>query len=150
MGSGLTLRRRTLLAKSRARREALPDIQPEALAEVLASVAAGTPRKHAARAAGIPQSTFFRYCRVAKLAAPDTPEWKFWNQLKKAEGLAVKAHCGVIRTAADKSWQAAAWWLERLYPEDFGSDRREVRELRKEISDLLVRLAALETRRARK
>ena len=43
------------------------------------------------------------------------------NALKKAEADAKAAMLTAIQKAAmePKTWQAAAWWLERKYPEEF-------------------------------
>ena len=36
---------------------------------------------------------------------------------------------GVIRRAAPTTWQAAAWWLERKFPEAWGKDTEILREM---------------------
>jgi hypothetical protein len=41
-----------------------------------------------------------------------------------------------IQTAAHSTWQAAAWWLERRYREEYGSHPLELALLRKELSHL--------------
>lgn len=75
------------------------------------SVESGTPKKYAAQAAGISESTLYAWC------AGD-PE--FSELVKRAEGIAVEANIKVIKTATPKNWTAAAWWLERRHPRDFG------------------------------
>ena len=47
---------------------------------------------------------------------------------KKAEGQRLAAWLAVIEKAASEGelWQAAAWKLERLYPETYGRKRLEV------------------------
>ncbi len=45
-----------------------------------------------------------------------------------------------INTAAEKgTWQAAAWMLERRDAEDFATNKKEVRELLKEVRELCRR-----------
>jgi len=41
--------------------------------------------------------------------------------LEKAEGDAITRNLAIINKAAhDGTWQAAAWWLERRYPQEYG------------------------------
>lgn len=40
--------------------------------------------------------------------------------LKKAEAECKVARIATILKASDKSWQAAAWWLERRCPDEYG------------------------------
>ena len=56
---------------------------------------------------------------------------QLFQAVQKAESDAVARNVAVIQTAAKKSWQAAAWWLERRYPEEFATNRRELAELRR-------------------
>lgn len=45
----------------------------------------------------------------------------FVNAIKKAEKEAIIKNVAVIQKAAEQgNWQAAAWWLERKYFEDWG------------------------------
>jgi hypothetical protein len=61
----------------------------------------------------------------------------FWDAIKKAEAEAVFDRVQCIKAASDKgTWQAAAWWLERRYPDEFSSDKRTIRELAKMIARL--------------
>lgn len=46
--------------------------------------------------------------------------------IKKAEAACKVERIATILKASEKSWQAAAWWLERRCPEEYG--RREVEE----------------------
>lgn len=47
----------------------------------------------------------------------------FRNAVKRAEAQAEEARLNTIIIAAKKNWTAAAWWLERKFPERWG--RRE-------------------------
>ena len=45
----------------------------------------------------------------------------FSDAVKEAEGYAVVGAMSVIRKSAESgNWQAAAWFLERRYPQQFG------------------------------
>ncbi len=60
--------------------------------------------------------------------------------VEKAEGEAEATYSGLVARAADdsKNWTAAAWWLERRHPNDYGRrDRVEVTfDFRKEAERL--------------
>jgi transposase len=102
---------------------------PEAAAVVVEYVRKGCPRQFAASAAGIGRSTLMRW--MARGKAERRGKFRdFWDAIKKAEAEAVFDRVQCIKAASDKgTWQAAAWWLERLYPEEFGTQRREIKEL---------------------
>lgn len=75
-------------------------------------------------ALGVHKSTFYRW-----LANPDTKVKRaLCDQLKKAEAEYKRQLLTTIRSAAlekTQHWTAAAWLLERKYPQEFGRpDRR--------------------------
>lgn len=45
---------------------------------------------------------------------------EFSEAIKKAETRCKQTYIGVIKKASEKTWTAAAWWLERKYHEEFG------------------------------
>lgn len=62
--------------------------------------------------------------------------------LKKAEADAKVAMLTAIQKAAmePKTWQAAAWWLERKYPEEFARPEVQLqREAMRESTDQLIK-----------
>lgn len=62
--------------------------------------------------------------------------------LKKAEADAKAAMLTAIQKAAvePKTWQAAAWWLERKYPEEFARPEVQLqREAMRESTDQLIK-----------
>lgn len=64
------------------------------------------------------------------------------NTLKKAEADAKAAMLTAIQKAAvePKTWQAAAWWLERKYPEEFARPEVQLqREAMRESTDQLIK-----------
>ena len=48
----------------------------------------------------------------------------FFEADKKAIADARLERLARIEDASKKSWQAAAWWLERKYPDEFGQKKR--------------------------
>lgn len=64
------------------------------------------------------------------------------NALKKAEADAKAAMLTAIQKASmePKTWQAAAWWLERKYPEEFARPEVQLqREAMRESTDQLIK-----------
>lgn len=110
---------------------------PEIIDKVISAIALGAPFTHACNYAGVSFETFNEWRK-------QYPE--FSEQVKTAEGRAVEGWLSKIEKAAsDGNWQAAAWKLERRYPEDFGKRERlqlDVREIDSEIERRLAELAS--------
>jgi len=84
---------------------------PEREARLLEALRAGNTRKHACAYASITDDTFANWQRRYS---------DFSDAVKKAEGDAIVRNVATImRAAQDGTWQAAAWWLERRYPDDY-------------------------------
>jgi hypothetical protein len=79
--------------------------------KIVTALAAGNTRRSAALYAGVDPKTVER--RVAK-------DPKLRDLLRDAEERAVIRQVSIILAAAKTSWQAAAWWLERRYPNEWG------------------------------
>lgn len=88
---------------------------PETISRLKSAIKLGAPYTHACNYAGITFETLSQWLKKF----PELSE-----QLKEAEGEAVTGWLKKIeKSASDGNWQAAAWKLERRYPEEFG--RRE-------------------------
>lgn len=78
--------------------------------------------KQRAEAAGAPMEQVFDYV--------DPPEERgfalFVDRLRKAFAQGQITYLSFIRRAAQKQWQAAAWMLERRWPEEWGRRRLEI------------------------
>lgn len=115
-------------------------LTPEALLKVCEGLRYGLPLKTAAHCAGLSYSTLRR-------GVQDNPDWR--EAVAVAESLAVARAVGTVNAAAeDGTWQAAAWWLERRHPEEFGSDRRLIRQLERTLNDLTNKVRELEREKA--
>lgn len=101
-------------------------------ARFLKAVSKGLIRKHAALCAGVHIATLQLWAKKGKEAGKGKL-YEFFVALKKAESLAQEARAQTIIVAARKNWQAAAWWLERKYPEIWG--RKEVIDLNGKIKN---------------
>lgn len=77
----------------------------------------GANNKDIAKALGISESTFYRW-----VSTPSTErERELSESLKKAEADYKNALQGIIAKAAqERDWKAAAWLLERKYPDEYG------------------------------
>lgn len=84
---------------------------PQCVTALTEAIQLGATYELACAYAGISFQTFNAW-RKAKPA--------FSEAVQKAEGTAAVAWLRVIESAAINSWQAAAWKLERRYPQDYG------------------------------
>lgn len=93
---------------------------------------AGNFIDHACDYAGVGRTTVYRWLdrgqneheRIASGGEPDPDEAKYlelWDTIKKARASAFVRNVALIQQAANQgTWQAAAWWLERTAPQQYG------------------------------
>lgn len=75
----------------------------------------GASREDVMLVMGIATDTFYQWMKK--------PE--FSEAVKKAEGRCKLRNIKIIQRAGRKTWQAAAWWLERKFKEEFAAKVRE-------------------------
>jgi hypothetical protein len=81
----------------------------------------GATYELAALYAGISYDTFQRWRKKAATAKPGTPLAELRDRMAEAEGRAAIGWLAKIEQAASEgNWNAAAWKLERRYPETYG------------------------------
>ena len=101
----------------------------EIVEKIIKFVENGATNKEAAMLADVSEETF--YCWQRKKLANGEPNPDYQSELsellKKAKTKRKVAMVNRILTAAQKTWQAAAWYLERKHNEEFG--RREKHEV---------------------
>jgi hypothetical protein len=91
---------------------------PERQERLCHAIELGATYVHACNFAGISYETFRRWMRESQA---------FHDAIKEAEGKATVGWLARIEKAASEgNWTAAAWKLERRYPNDYG--RRDSRE----------------------
>jgi hypothetical protein len=78
--------------------------------EICKHLAAGMGRVDSCILSDIHYDTFCEWMKRAE----------FSEAIKKAEASCKERNIALIQRAATKSWQAAAWTLERKYPMEFG------------------------------
>jgi hypothetical protein len=114
--------------------------------KVAQTVSRGVPLKHAALVAGITPNQLTRWMKTgAKMRAIVAEEGHFpagstqedWmsaelhQEVEIAHAKVVERYSKKINAAASKSWQAAAWWLQRRAKEDFSTVSESTEEDRK-------------------
>jgi len=96
-------------------------LSPELQAQFLQMLRAGNYIEIATRAVGISRQTFYEWMERGKSDAPDDAQYRELREavaVARAEGeVRAVAH---IASAARENWQAAAWLLERQYPDRWG------------------------------
>ena len=97
-------------------------LTPELIEQAVKLIEAGNYQIHVAQALGISKETWFRWLREGEQSEDENGLKKqFYDSVKKAEAKAVARNVALIQRAAQEgNWQAAAWWLERRYPEEWG------------------------------
>lgn len=86
-------------------------LTPDVKERVLQAIRLGATYEHACAFAGIAYDTLWRYRK----------DPSFRREVEKAEGQAVIGWLARIEKAASEgTWQAAAWKLERRYPQLYG------------------------------
>lgn len=94
------------------------------LQELLHAIGLGATYKMACSYAGIGESTFHKELAMGR-EGQDAESIEFLASIKKAEAEAGLKWLGQIEAAAQQgNWQAAAWRLERRYPQEYA--RRQI------------------------
>lgn len=102
-------------------------LTPEITEKICDALRAGNTQKAACQYVGISERTFFNW--INRGEADEEPYLQFVQDIKSAEGAAIVGFVSVIAKAASNGqWQAAAWYLERKYPDEWGKvDRKEIK-----------------------
>jgi len=88
--------------------------------EICNDIKAGVPINHAAIAHGITHTTFYDWYNKGKEATRKSKFKTFYEKVEEAKSVAITLRARRIYKAGETSWQADAWWLERVDPENFG------------------------------
>jgi hypothetical protein len=115
-------------------------LTPDRHRRIVDMIRLGSYAAVAATACGIGESTFYQWTKRGREAEwnddgtlanqDDRPYVEFAEAVKEAEAAAEVQSVGTIRQAGQQSWQAAAWYLERKYPDRWA--RKDT--LRQEVS----------------
>lgn len=105
-------------------------LTPEVTDQITRLIRVGNTVEIAAAAAGISRSTFFAWMdRGKKSGASNAPYREFREAVGQARAEAEAVLVGrVSKAAANGSWSAAAWLLERRAPERWGKPGERVND----------------------
>lgn len=109
-----------LSKKSNAGRET--KLNKEMIAEIANYIELGFTAKDTCEAVGISQETFFRWKKQGKRDKENgikSEFYEFYESIKKGKHKIKQLMLSKIVQAADENWNAAAWWVERNFPEDY-------------------------------
>lgn len=87
--------------------------------DICKDIKEGVPIAHAAIAHGIARKTFYNWYNKGKDARSGKFR-RFYEQVEEAKSVAITLRARRIYKAGEVSWQADAWWLERVDPDNFG------------------------------
>lgn len=101
-------------------------LTPALQSKVISAIKAGAYVETAAAFAGISKDTFYAWLRKGAKESPGQPYREFSDAVEEAQVFSELNDLRVIDQAAAKGqWQAAAWRLERKFPQRWGR-RQEV------------------------
>lgn len=106
------------------RRGPKPGITDELTARICVAIVVGASLDGAAAACGVPPSTFWDWLKRGR-AEDAIPVYRdFVDQVEQALGRFELEKSSVIDKASRKEWTAAAWQLERRFPDRYGRRTR--------------------------
>ena len=97
-------------------------LTPDTQDNVVKALRAGNSRRDSALYAGISEQTFYSW--MSRGREGEALYEEFLEAVEKAEAHSVVRNVAIIQRAADETWQAAAWWLERKRPDEWGRRQR--------------------------
>ena len=92
---------------------------------IIRAIRQGLPYKLAAAAGGVSYNTFVRWRNDGTNQGAPRHLREFCHQVRTAESVAAQRLFSLIELGAKRNWQAAAWMLERRYPDLFGKDAKQ-------------------------
>lgn len=104
----------------------------------------GVPREMAFADAHISRAVFYKW--MARGREEKTGRYvEFVDAVENAEAKAVGVYVKIIHKAAPTSWQAAAWMLERRFPDQFArKDRISIEALKRTEAESVARELGLD------
>jgi len=115
-------------------------LTPETHKKIVQAIQLGASYELAANYAGVSYSSFNLWMK--KGATGNNIYSQFYNDVKEAEGRGAIGWLAKIENAAnDGNWQAAAWKLERRYPEAYGRQKLDVAHSGDTTTEVIIRYA---------
>jgi len=163
MATAVEKKKPTAKPKSNAgRKTVLLDVTKEQT--LLDYIRIGTPVRKAVTASGIAEKTFYNWMsrglaeRERQALVPNAKDiptevifLQFLQRVEQARAEAIMKKVAVIaKSGNDGDWRAAAWWLERQVPEEFGkTDKFEIGGANGEAIRVQVEMGDLEDKIAK-
>lgn len=94
--------------------------------KLVSAIAHGNYHEVACFLVGIGSSTFYSWMKKGEEENSKRIYRDFVEAIKKAEAIAEAQRLQVISKASHENWQAAAWYLERRYPDRWGRRKHEL------------------------
>jgi len=95
-------------------------LTPELVADIGKLLTEGNTTRMACAMVGISEAAFYKHFKAGESGHGSPRQVEFVETVKKAKVTAQRRAVLLIQTAARTSWQAAAWYLERTCPEEWG------------------------------
>lgn len=108
-----------------AKRGRKPKLTKELIKKATDIIRMGNYTETACEYLGIHKSTWYKWLSAGEKANSGLKR-EFFDAIKKAEAEAQIRNLGIIQQAAKENWQAAAWYLERKFPDQWGKKKYEV------------------------
>jgi len=102
-------------------------LTPEVQKQICDAIEAGNYIETAAQYAGIEKSTLYSWLKEGARAKSGKKK-EFSNAVKKALAKSEMRDVFIIGKAAEQNWQAAAWRLERKFPDKWGRKEKQTLE----------------------
>lgn len=142
-------------------------LTPQVQKRLVSAIRAGNSIEASAASAGIDERTFYNWMKQGQSEdGPDEIYIQFFQDIKKAQAYAEMKSLATVRKAGsgyqtktvktttkqdgsvetvvtvgkEINWQAAAWYLERKYPERWGNTQKVRFEVEKELEKVLTAL----------
>lgn len=96
-------------------------MDPKVQSAILDGVRLGTPMRFVLQAARVTFQSWNEWRHQSRLPGCPVELVEFFEAVGEMESRAVMRNLGAVQTAAadPKNWRAAAWWLERMHPDEF-------------------------------
>ena len=91
----------------------------EVQGKIVSALKAGNYFDAACKYAGVTERTGYNWLAKGRKAKSGV-HFQFVQAIENASGSAEVATVAILRNSMPKSWQAAAWWLERRFPKKWG------------------------------
>jgi hypothetical protein len=106
-----------------------PKLTPETADRLVSLIKAGNYLSVAVRAAGISRALFYQWLDRGASDAPEDAEYaELRTRVENAKAEGEARNVAAIASAARENWQAAAWLLERMYPDRWGRSSVRLRD----------------------